>query len=95
LHAHGVIEAAESIFFRVISVTAITIEPKQITRRHIGAGVAVAGAFSLIRFRSVAGTANAQFKTPAVPKKFLDELRCCNGKLNIVCGRPATPKDEL
>lgn len=38
---------------------------------------------------------NVQLKTPAVPKKFLDELRCRNGNLNIVCGRPQTSKDEL
>jgi len=38
---------------------------------------------------------NVQLKTPAVPKKFLDELRCRNGNLNIVCGRPQAPRDEL
>ena len=26
-------------------------------------------------------------KTPQVPKAFLDELRCRNGNLNIICGR--------
>jgi hypothetical protein len=28
-------------------------------------------------------------------KAFIDEIRCRNGNLNIVCGRPVTPKDEL
>lgn len=36
-----------------------------------------------------------QLKTQAIPKKFIDELRCRNGNLNIVVGRTATPKDEL
>ena len=26
-------------------------------------------------------------KTPQVPKAFLDEIRCRNGNLNIICGR--------
>jgi len=38
---------------------------------------------------------NIQLKTPVIPKKFLDEMRCRNGNLNIVCSRPQTPKDEL
>ena len=29
-------------------------------------------------------------KTGRIPKEFLDELRCRNGNLNIVCGRTAT-----
>lgn len=29
-------------------------------------------------------------KTERIPKEFLDELRCRNGNLNIVCGRAAT-----
>ena len=29
-------------------------------------------------------------KGEQVPKAFLDELRCRNGNLNIVCGRVAT-----
>ena len=28
-------------------------------------------------------------------KAFIDELRCRNGNLNIVCGRPVTPRDDL
>lgn len=28
-------------------------------------------------------------KTERIPKEFLDELRCRNGNLNIVCGRAA------
>ena len=28
-------------------------------------------------------------------KAFIDELRCRNGNLTIVCGRPITPKDDL
>jgi len=38
---------------------------------------------------------NIQLKTPVIPKKFLDEMRCRNGNLNIVCSRPQSPKDEL
>jgi hypothetical protein len=30
------------------------------------------------------------FREEQVPKAFLDELRCRNGNLNIVCGRVAT-----
>ena len=105
---------------------------------NIGAGVAVAGTFSLVRFRSVPGTAReigmiflamaiglatgmgyvgiaavffvvmAAFvlllgtlyeldfrvvlKSAQVPKAFLDDLRCRNGNLNIVCGRVASPE---
>ena len=33
-------------------------------------------------------------KGSSVPKEFLDALRCRNGNLNIVCGRPVT-KDSL
>ena len=120
---------------------------------NLGAGVAVAGAFSLVRFRSAPGTAKeigALFLAMAIglatgmgyvglavmdglfddlfekytkscvlervktsnmgtlyeltyhvilpdgnaPKAFLDELRCRNGNLNIICGREAT-KDAL
>ena len=124
---------------------------------NIGAGVAVAGTFSLVRFRSAPGTAreigmiflltclrfgggNGQerelkitipenldyeglfddlfqkyarsarlervkttnmgtlyelhysvvLKGERIPKEFLDELRCRNGNLNIVCGRVAS-----
>lgn len=28
-------------------------------------------------------------------KAFIDELRCRNGNLNIVCGKPVTPKEAL
>ena len=28
-------------------------------------------------------------------KAFIDELRCRNGNLTIVCGRPITPRDDL
>lgn len=31
----------------------------------------------------------------SVPKAFLDDLRCRNGNLNIVCGRMAAGRDEL
>jgi len=36
-----------------------------------------------------------QLKTTAAPKEFLDELRCRNGNLNIICGRQTTSRDEL
>ena len=36
-----------------------------------------------------------QLKTAAAPKEFLDELRCRNGNLNIICGRQTTNRDEL
>lgn len=36
-----------------------------------------------------------QLKSNAISKKFLDELRCRNGNLNIVIARPASQKDEL
>lgn len=38
---------------------------------------------------------NIQLKTRVIPKKFLDELRCRNGNLNIVCGRPVSSREEL
>lgn len=31
----------------------------------------------------------------AIPKAFLDALRCRNGNLNILCGRVSTAKEEL
>lgn len=34
-------------------------------------------------------------KTPAIPKSFIDAIRCRNGNLNIVFSRPAVEKDEL
>lgn len=40
-------------------------------------------------------TYRVQMKTSTVPKKFLDELRCRNGNLNIVCGRQSAIKEEL
>ena len=66
---------------------------------NIGAGVAVAGAFSLVRFRSAPGTAReigVLFLGMAIglAKAFLDALRCRNGTLNIVCGREMM-KDAL
>ena len=33
-------------------------------------------------------------KTPNVPKEFLDEIRCRNGNLNVICCK-ATDKDVL
>ena len=71
---------------------------------NVGAGVAVAGAFSLVRFRSVPGTAREigviflamalaglkLWELAQVPKAFLDALRCRNGNLNITCGREQT-----
>ena len=33
-------------------------------------------------------------KTPRVPKEFLDEIRCRNGNLNVICCK-ATDKDVL
>lgn len=33
-------------------------------------------------------------KTPSVPKEFLDEIRCRNGNLNVICCK-ATDKDVL
>lgn len=57
---------------------------------NLGAGVAVAGAFGLVRF----GERNAQerilritLKGTAAPKAFLDAVRCRNGNLNVSCGR--------
>lgn len=35
------------------------------------------------------------FKTPGVPKAFLDEIRCRNGNLNIMVGRMQAGKEEL
>ena len=34
-------------------------------------------------------------KKGASEKAFLDEIRCRNGNLTIVCGRPITPRDDL
>lgn len=34
-------------------------------------------------------------KEPIIDKNFLDELRCRNGNLNIVCGRVPANRDEL
>lgn len=34
-------------------------------------------------------------KSPDIEKKFLDEIRCRNGNLNLVCGRPAGNRDAL
>ncbi|MDD3430049.1 MAG: DUF4956 domain-containing protein, partial [Oscillospiraceae bacterium] len=34
-------------------------------------------------------------KNIAAEKKFIDELRCRNGNLNISCGKVPTAKDEL
>ncbi len=34
-------------------------------------------------------------KKDASEKAFLDEIRCRNGNLTIVCGRPITPRDDL
>ena len=28
-------------------------------------------------------------------KAFMDELRCRNGNLNIVCGKPVSPKESI
>jgi uncharacterized membrane protein YhiD involved in acid resistance len=34
-------------------------------------------------------------KNPEIEKAFIDDLRCRNGNLNIVCGWPAQRRDEL
>lgn len=34
-------------------------------------------------------------KGNSIQKEFLDQLRCRNGNLNIICGRPTATKDEL
>ena len=34
-------------------------------------------------------------KNGGVPKEFLDEIRCRNGNLNIVCGRVTSGREEL
>ena len=52
---------------------------------NVGAGVAVAGAFSLVRFRSVPGTARA----------LIDALRCRNGNLEIALYRQEANSYEL
>ncbi len=36
-----------------------------------------------------------ELRGDSVPKDFLDELRCRNGNLNLVCGRISAGKDEL
>jgi len=36
-----------------------------------------------------------RLKGTIIQKEFLDQLRCRNGNLNIVCGRPATGREEL
>ena len=33
---------------------------------------------------------DVQLNTPEIRKEFLDELRCRNGNLNIICGRKPT-----
>lgn len=53
--------------------------------RNMGTGVAVAGAFSLVWFRSVPGTA----------KDMLDKRRCRNGNLEIAVSRQETAVSEL
>lgn len=35
------------------------------------------------------------FRSDKSEKKFLDELRCRNGNLTIVCGRVAQEREEL
>jgi len=40
-------------------------------------------------------TYEIQFKNGVSEKAMIDEIRCRNGNLNIVCGRPLTPKDDL
>ena len=40
-------------------------------------------------------TYNVQLKSSTIPKPLIDAIRCRNGNLNIVFGRPATSKDEL
>ena len=34
-------------------------------------------------------------RNPAQEKKFIDDLRCRNGNLEISCGRIVTPREEL
>ena len=36
-----------------------------------------------------------RLKDSGINKSFLDEIRCRNGNLNIVCGRISTIRDEL
>lgn len=36
-----------------------------------------------------------RLKGTSIKKEFLDQIRCRNGNLNIICGRPAADKDEL
>lgn len=36
-----------------------------------------------------------RLKAAGIPKQFLDEMRCRNGNLNILLGRPVPSKDEL
>ena len=40
-------------------------------------------------------TFNIVLKKDVSEKKFIDEIRCRNGNLTVMCGRPVTPKDEL
>ena len=40
-------------------------------------------------------TYNVQMKTSAAPKSFIDAIRCRNGNLNIVLGRPTNLREEL
>ena len=89
---------------------------------NVGTGVAVAGAFSLVRFRSVPGNAKDiavifldgggarlrqrvrgdcgavhahRLRDAGREKAFLDALRCRNGNLEVRCGRPLTPAEQL
>lgn len=38
---------------------------------------------------------HVHLRNAIVPKEFIDEIRCRNGNLNIVCGRLAVGKEEL
>lgn len=40
-------------------------------------------------------TYSIELNSPVVQKSFLDEIRCRNGNLNIVCGRVSARNDEL
>lgn len=56
---------------------------------NLGAGVAVSGAFGLVRFRSAPGSARD------IEKQLIDAIRCRNGNLDIVCGKVPQAKEAL
>ena len=36
-----------------------------------------------------------QLKKPELEKEFIDKLRCRNGNLTIICGKPVQTRDEM